>query len=72
MSEQKVIVSVHERLDEPGYVVRLVAHQDGQERVAKFPCSTFEEAEGLAISIKGMAETEGGVDALLPDPSDDR
>ena len=65
-------ISIHERLDAPGYVVRLVAHQDGKERVGKYICDTFTEAEELATSFRGLLAATGDVDALLPDPEDDQ
>lgn len=71
MSNRRVIVSVHQRTDTEGFVVRLVVEDVTGERIARFPTDTFEEARALAISIRGLAET-GDVDALLPDKEDAR
>ena len=71
MSNRRVIVSVHQRTDTEGFVVRLVVEDVTGERIARFPTDTFEEAEALAISIRGLAET-GDVDVLLPDEEDTR
>jgi len=68
----QVTLSIHERLDGPGYAVRLVAHQDDQERVGKYMCDTFVEAEELATSIWGLLAATGDVSALLPNPGDDQ
>ena len=65
MSSQQVTVSVHQRTDIKGFVVRLVVEDVTGERIARFPTETFEDAEALAISIRSLAET-GDVDALLP------
>ena len=67
MSEQTTTVSVHQRLDGEGYIVKLVVEDGDQERIARFPTDTFEDAKALAESIHGLAQT-GDVDALLPDP----
>jgi hypothetical protein len=58
---EKVTVSVHERLDRPGYVVQVSALR----KVAKFPCPTFEEATALAKSVRGYVEAGCPVEALL-------
>lgn len=56
MSLEPVQISVHERLDAPGFVV-LVVHS---QQVVKFPVDTFNEAEALAVSIRD------GINAGIP------
>ena len=68
MTTQTTTVSVHQRLDAEGFVVKLVVHEgEDQEQVSKFACPTFEEAEALATSIKNYAELGLPLDVLLPE-----
>jgi len=73
MSHEEFTVSVHERLDAPGYVVKLTVVEGDQKRVARFPCDgdgdtarAYNDAVLLRESIQGLAAT-GDVDALLPE-----
>jgi len=67
MSTRNVQISVHERTDADGFIVRLVVGQGDQEHVARYPCNTKEEAEDLSLSIKGYIEVGCDLNALLPD-----
>lgn len=60
----KVTVSVHERTDEPGFVVK-VAVEGG--RVVRYPTMSREEAEGLAKSINQFVLDGYSIDLLLPE-----
>lgn len=60
----KVTVTVHERVDGPGFVTK-VAVEDG--RVVRYPVMSREEAEGLARSIKQYVEDGYPIDLLLPE-----
>lgn len=56
--DQQASISVHERLDGPGYLVRVVVVDEAGDEIkrAKFPADTQEEASGLAASFKLAAE----------------
>ncbi len=54
-----VTISVHQRLDEAGFVVR-VTERAGHGREIKCPTPTLAEAEALALSIKNYVD--GGCD----------
>ena len=56
--DKQATISVHERTDAPGYVVRvIVLDEAGTEmKRAKFPADTEQEARGLADSFKLAAE----------------
>lgn len=56
-------ISVHQRLDAPGFVVRVVA--DGNTR--KFATVTEAEAVSLAEAIKEYVEVGLPIDALVAD-----
>ena len=68
----KVTISVHERLDEPGFIVRVtVGEGPDWQRVAKFPVDDRAEADALAQSIRGYVEAGLPVDALIGDDSEE-
>lgn len=59
-------ISVHERLDAPGYVVRIGFVENGEVvNPIKYPVDSFEEAEALAKSMKRYADTGCDVYALM-------
>ena len=64
----KVTISVHRRLDEPGYIVRIT---DG-DSITKLPTATYEEAEALATSIKEYVEVGLPISVFLGDRHDNR
>ena len=51
MSE-KVTISVHERLDEPGFVVKITS----SDTTRRYVTDSFEEAHALANAIRGFLE----------------
>ena len=57
-----VKITVHERLDESGFIVRVTA----EGRAIKFPTDTQDEAILLAESIKEGFEAGIPLDALMP------
>ena len=63
----KVTISVHERLDADGYIVRITSGKD----VTKLPTDTFEEAEALARSVKNYADLGLPLDVFFSDESED-
>jgi len=65
MSSRKVTVSVHRRLDAEGYIVRLVVMNEEGEKIAKYPTSTFEEANSLAESFRGYVKAGCDLSPLL-------
>ena len=65
--EKQVTIQVFECKNQPGFIVRLTALEEDQERIARYPCPTFEEAEALAVSIKNYVELGCDVSALLPE-----
>lgn len=67
MSDQKITIQVFECKDGPGYIVKLTSMEGDQERIARYPCPTFEEAEALAVSIKNYVELGCDVSALIPE-----
>jgi hypothetical protein len=58
---EKVVISVHERVDAPGFVVQVAA----LGKVAKFPCPTLDEGEALARSVNSYVETGCPVEPLF-------
>ena len=59
-------ISVHERLDQPGFVVKIGFVENGElVDPVKYPTQTFEEAEALARSMKEYADARCDVYALL-------
>lgn len=68
MDSQKVIITVHERLDAPGFVVKVKVDGEEVQRVVRFPTDTRDEAEALARSIHSLASSPRGIlgiEALL-------
>jgi len=66
-NEATVTVGVHQRLDAPGYVVRVSQGEGGEERVSKIPVEEMEEAEKLARSIVRYVEKGLPLEALFTD-----
>lgn len=60
---EKISITVHERLDEAGFVVK-VAVEGG--RVVRYPVMSREDAEGLARSINQFVQDGYPIDLLLP------
>lgn len=56
----KVTTSVHERLDQPGYVVCLTFDIGGGQRQVKMPVENFTDAEALAQSFQALFSGPGG------------
>lgn len=52
MGNDVVTISVHQRLDEPGYVVRVTQG----DWLQKFPCPNFHEATELAESVRDFVK----------------
>jgi len=67
MSSRTVTVSVLRRIDDEGYVVRLVAEDGEGEKIAKYPTSTMEEAKALAESIQEYVEAGCDLSPILGD-----
>ena len=63
--KMKVVVGVHERLDAPGYVVKLTVGEGAEERVQRIPVDDRDEAEALARSLHGLAESPGSEAAIM-------
>jgi len=61
------IVSVHERLDQPGYIVKVVAGG----RAIRFPVDDREEAALLAESIRDGVNAGIPLEALMADATED-
>ena len=66
MSETKVDITVHERLDAAGYVVKISADTD-PVRTRKLPVDDYDEAAALAQSIARYLQGGGDLDVFLPD-----
>ena len=66
MNETTVEVTVHERIEAEGYVVRLKAVDSGHERITKMPVDDFDEAAALAESIARYLNVGGDLDAFFP------
>lgn len=62
----KVVVTVHERVDEAGYVTKVTVEGD-HPRVVRYPAMSREEAEGLARSINQFVLDGYPIDLLLPE-----
>ena len=63
-----VDVTVHERIDAPGYVVKITAQSD-PVRTRKLPVDDYDEAAALAQSIARYLQGGGDLDVFLPDTS---
>ncbi len=68
MSETRVEIAVHERLDDAGYVVKITADAH-PGRVTKLPVEDYDEAAALAESIARYLLGGGDFDVFLPDNS---
>ncbi len=67
MEKQPVTIQVFECKQESGYIVRLTVLEGDQERIARYPCPTYEEAEAMAVSMKNYVEMGCDLSALLPE-----
>ena len=56
----KVTTSVHERLDQPGYVVCVTVDVGVGQRHVKMPVENFTDAEALAESFQALFSGPGG------------
>lgn len=65
MNETTVEVTVHERIDAPGYVVKITAQSD-PVRTRRLPVDDYDEAATLAESIANYLQVGGDLEAFLP------
>jgi hypothetical protein len=70
MSETTVEITVHERLDAAGYVVKISAGTD-PEHIRRLPVDDYDEAVALAASIARYLDGGGDLDVFLPDDTQD-
>lgn len=66
MTDQTAIdITVHERTDQHGYVVK-IAIPDDPSRVTRWPVDDLDEAKKLAASVARFVQGGGDVDVFLP------
>jgi len=70
MDKPKVSVQVFKCKQGTGYLVRLTVMEGDQERISRYPCPTFEEAEALSASIKNYMELGLPLEVLLPEDNE--
>jgi len=67
-TETTMEITVHERLDAPGFVVKLAATDGENTRTTKLPVDDLAEAEKLAESLANFVRGGGPLDAIFPEP----
>ncbi len=60
-------VSIHERKDAPGFVVRLKVGAGDDQRVVRYPAATMPLAEELAASIRESIQAGLPIDIWMPE-----
>jgi len=71
MCETKVEITVHELVNEPGHVVRLIASDTRGKRTTKLPVDDVDEAAALAESIARYVQVGGDLTVFFPDDDAD-